>query len=278
VTRGCEGDSPLATRAGLGRLAGRTAVVVGGGASGPGIGNGRATAVVLAREGAAVVVVDINRAAAQDTAALVEAAGGTVTVVVADVTSATDCAAVVEQTVSRYGRLDILVNSVGVIGPPASVVDVDLTVWDDLMRVNVTAIVLMSRCAIPVMPADGAIVNLSSIAGLRESDRIAYSTAKAAIIGLTRTMAGQHGPAGIRVNAVCPGAVWTPLVTNGLPDDAALADLREARRVGNLLRTEGTGWDTAYLILFLVSDEARWITGQSIVVDGGMTMSYRVGS
>ena len=277
MTRGHEGDSPLGTRRGLGRLAGRTAVVVGGGASGPGIGNGRATAVVLAREGAAVAVVDINRAAARETVALVEAEGGTATAIAADVTSAGDCAAAVDETLSRYGHLDILVNSVGVIGPAASVVDVDLTGWDDLMRVNVKSIVLMSRCAIPVMPAGGAIVNLSSIAGFRESDRAAYSTAKAAVIGLTRTMAGQHGPAGIRVNAVCPGAVWTPLVTNDVSDDAALAGLREARRVGNLLRTEGTGWDTAYTILFLVSDEARWITGQSIVVDGGMTASYRVG-
>lgn len=271
-------ESPLAARDGLGRMRGKVAVVVGGGASGPGMGNGRATAVVLAREGAAVAVVDVDPAAAAETVQLIDAEAGTAVALTADVTVADACGAATEAVIARYGRVDVLVNSVGVVGPPSTVVDVDLDVWDRLLRVNLTSIVLMSRHAIPAMPPGSAIVNVSSIAAIRETDRPAYSAAKAAIIGLTRTMAGQHGPAGIRVNAVCPGSVWTPLVVNSLPDPAAAADVREERRVGNLLRTEGTGWDTAYATLFLAGAEARWITGQSIVVDGGMTASYRVGS
>jgi NAD(P)-dependent dehydrogenase (short-subunit alcohol dehydrogenase family) len=270
-------ESPLAARAGLGRLTGRVAVVVGGGASGSGVGNGRATAVVLAREGAMVAVVDIDPDAARETARLIEAESGTALVLVADATDDDQCRQAIGRVVASHGRVDILVHSVGVIGPPQSVVDLDPVEWDRLLAVNVRPIVLMSRSAIPVMPPGSSIVNFSSIAATRETDRPAYSAAKAAILGLTRTMAGQHGPAGIRVNAVCPGSVWTPLVENSIDDPAALADIRESRRVGNLLRVEGTGWDTAYTTVFLVSDEARWITGQSIVVDGGMTASYRVG-
>jgi NAD(P)-dependent dehydrogenase (short-subunit alcohol dehydrogenase family) len=279
VNRGNEGgpDAPLARRPGLGRVAGRTAIVVGGGSSGPGIGNGRAIAIVLAREGASVVVVDIDGGSAKRTVELIEAENGVASAVAADATSDAACRSVVESTVARYGSVDILVNSLGVMGPPASVVDIDPGVWDDILRVNLKPIMLMSRYAIPAMIGGGAIVNTSSVAGIRETDRAAYATAKAAITGLTTTMAGQHGPAGVRVNAVSPGAVWTPFVTNEVPDDEKLRRLREERRLGNLLQTEGTAWDTAYAALFLASDESRWITGQTLVVDAGMTSSYRKG-
>lgn len=268
-------ESALADRAGMGRLAGRTAIVSGGGSSGPGLGNGRATAIVLAREGAAVVVADLNGAAAAQTVDTIRSSGGTAVSIAADATSDVDCRGVVETAVREYGSVDILVNSIGVIGPPSSVVDVDVDIWDDMMKVNVKPIMLMSRHAIPAMTGGGTIVNVSSIAGIRVTERAAYAAAKGAVIGLTTTMAGQHGASGIRVNSVCPGAVWTPIATAGVDDEGELAALRESRQRANLLKTEGTGWDIAYAVLFFASDDSRWITGQTLVVDGGMTSSCR---
>lgn len=266
----------LATRRGYGRFAGKTAIVMGAGSSGPGIGNGRATAIALAREGATVVAADLNLDAARETTGLMNAeAGGRATAIAADATDGASCAEVLRTALELGGAVDILVNSIGVIGPPSSVVDVDLDHWDYMMRVNVKPIVMMSRHVIPAMTGGGSIVNLSSIAGIRVTERAAYAAAKGAVIGLTTTMAGQHGAAGIRVNSVCPGAAWTPIARGELSDPAEEHRLREARRLGNLLKQEGTGWDIAYAVLFFASDESRWITGQTLVVDGGMTSSCR---
>jgi NAD(P)-dependent dehydrogenase (short-subunit alcohol dehydrogenase family) len=265
----------LAERPGIGRLTGRTVIVSGGGSSGPGLGNGRASAIVLAREGAAVVVADINLAAAQETVAAIETAGGVAVAVAADATVDVQCRDVVTAAVDRFGRVDVLVNSIGVIGPPSSVVDVDPDLWDDMLRVNIKPIMLMSRHAIPAMRGGGSIVNLSSIAAIRVTERAAYAAAKGGVIALTTTMAGQHGAAGIRVNSVCPGAAWTPIATAGIDEPAELERLRDSRRRANLLHAEGAGWDIAYAVLFFATDESRWITGQTLVVDGGMTSSCR---
>jgi NAD(P)-dependent dehydrogenase (short-subunit alcohol dehydrogenase family) len=268
-------EAELASRRGYGRFTGKTAVVMGAGSSAPGIGNGRATAVALAREGANVIAADINLEAAQETAELIEREGGRVRAIRADATDDASCADVVASALAGADRIDVLVNSIGVIGPPSSVVDVDIDHWDYMMKVNVKPIMMMSRHVIPTMTGGGSIVNLSSIAGIRVTERAAYAAAKGAVIGLTTTMAGQHGAAGIRVNAVCPGAAWTPIATSEVGDPSQAERLREVRRQGNLLKQEGTGWDIAYAVLFFASDESRWITGQNLVVDGGMTSSCR---
>jgi NAD(P)-dependent dehydrogenase (short-subunit alcohol dehydrogenase family) len=251
-------------------LAGQVAIVTGAGSRGPGIGNGRAAAVLLADAGANVVVVDSLLENLAVTCQLIEERGGSFMPVIADVSTLDGCAAVVHQAVSAYGRLDVLVNNVGVGGPPGSVVDVDLNAWDSCLRVNVTSMLLMARCAIPEMRAagSGTIINLSSVAGLLGGHpHVAYSTTKAAIVGLTRTMAATHALEGIRVNAIAPGMVYTPMIQGpGFSDSE-----RELRRMAAPLETEGTGWDVGAAVVFLASPAARWITGVILPVDAGLT-------
>lgn len=251
-------------------LKGKVAVVTGGGSQGPGIGNGRAISVLLAEAGAHVVVVDLHAEHMLDTEKLIRERGGDCITVAADVSRSDECARVVALAVARWGRLDVLVNNVGILGPTGTVVDVDLDAWDRCVQVNLTSMLLMSRHAIPHMreAGGGAIVNMSSAAGLLASyPHVAYSTTKGAITNLTRSMAASHGPDGVRVNAIAPGPVFTPMRTvEGLSD----AD-RERRRTMNPLQTEGTGWDVGHAALFLVSDKARWITGVMLPVDAGVT-------
>jgi NAD(P)-dependent dehydrogenase (short-subunit alcohol dehydrogenase family) len=249
-------------------LDGKVAIVTGAGSQGPGIGNGRAAAVLLARAGARVALVDIAVDSLRETGELIDKQGGEWLAVTGDVSDAAACAGVVERVVGRFGGLNILVNNVGILGPPGTVVDLDLAGWEQCLRVNVTSMVLMSRFAIPHLRAagGGSIVNMSSVAGLVGGlPMLAYSASKGAINSLTRTMACQHGPENIRVNAVAPGFVYTPMV-GGL----SAAD-RETRRLAAPLRTEGTGWDVGRAVVYLVSDDARWITGTILPVDGGLT-------
>lgn len=263
-------DSPLAELPGRGRLAGAVAIVAGSGSSGEGMSNGRATAVVLARESAHVVVVDKDPASAARTVELIGRAGGSAASVQADVTQEADCARAVAAAAQRTGRVDILVNCVGVTGERSTVVGTDVAAWELGMRVNVLSAALMSKHAIALIPRGGAIVNLTSLAGRRATDRVVYCATKSALSGLTVAMAGQHGPDGIRVNAVCPGSVWTPLAAAAYAD-ADQSEIRTSRVASNPLRSEGTGWDTGYAVLFLVSPESRWITGQTLTVDGGLS-------
>jgi NAD(P)-dependent dehydrogenase (short-subunit alcohol dehydrogenase family) len=257
--------------AGTGRLAGKIAIVTGAGSRAPGgIGNGRATAVLFAREGACVTLVDAVPAWVEETRQLIEAEGGESLVVEADVTDGEACRRAVQRTVERWGGLDILVNNVGISGPPGSAVEVDANEWDRGLRVNVTSMMLMAKYAIPALRVrgGGAIINLASVAGLVGGHpRLLYATSKGAIVQLTRAMAAQHGLEGIRVNAVAPGMVYTPMVYAG----GMTEDMREARRRRSLLQTEGSGWDVGYAVLFLASDEARWITGVVLPVDAGAT-------
>lgn len=251
-------------------LAGRVAIVTGGGSRGEGIGNGRAAAILLARSGARVLVVDREPAPAEATVAAIVAEGGTAAAFAVDVTDEASCTAMVAAAVERWGRLDVLDNNVG-IGSRGSVVDEDPARWQRVMEVNVTSMVLASRAAIPAMRATaggGSIVNVSSISALRPRGLTAYSTSKGAVIALTRAMAVDHGPEGIRVNCVAPGPVYTPMVAGAGMAEAA----RAARRSASLLGTEGTGWDIGQAVRFLASDRARWITGQVLVVDGGVTL------
>jgi NAD(P)-dependent dehydrogenase (short-subunit alcohol dehydrogenase family) len=251
-------------------LAGKVAVVTGGGALEDGIGNGRAAAILLARAGARVFVVDLERERAERTVAMIAAEGGTAAAFVADITDEAQARAMVEAVLERFGRLDCLDNNVG-IGGRGSVVEMNPESWRRVMQVNVDSMFLASRHAIPAMnqtAGGGAIVNVSSISALRPRGLTAYSTSKGAVIALTRAMAVDHGPDGIRVNCVAPGPVYTPMVYARQMTAAG----REARRKASVLGIEGTGWDIGRAVRFLLSTEARYITGQTLVVDGGATL------
>jgi NAD(P)-dependent dehydrogenase (short-subunit alcohol dehydrogenase family) len=251
-------------------LTGKVAIVTGGGAAEDGIGNGRAAALLLARAGARVVVVDRDVALAQRTVELIQTGGGQAIAVEGDVTRAADCASMVAAALDRFGRLDFLDNNVG-IGSRGSVVDEREESWRRVMEVNVDSMFLAAKHAIPAMrrTGGGAIVNVSSISALRPRGLTAYSVSKGAVIALTRAMAVDHGPEGIRVNCVAPGPVYTPMVYQRGMSDAA----RERRRKASVLRIEGTGWDVGHAVRFLLSDHARYITGQTLVVDGGTTLT-----
>ncbi len=251
-------------------LAGKVAVVTGGGAAGEGIGNGRAAAILLAKGGARVVVVDREVGLAKRTVEMIEAAGGEAVAVAADVTRTADCAAVVAAALDRFGRLDLLDNNVG-IGSRGTVLDETEEHWRQVMQVNVDSMFLMAKHAIPAMrrAGGGAIVNVSSISALRPRGLTVYSVSKGAVIALTQAMAVDHGREGIRVNCVAPGPVYTPMVYAGGMSDAA----RARRRGASVLGIEGTGWDIGHAVRFLLSDYARYITGHVLVVDGGTTLT-----
>ena len=253
-----------------GRLERKVAIVTGAGSRGEGIGNGRAAAIVFAREGARVLLVDRVRAAAEETQSMIGAEGGECAVLEADVTRPEDCRAMVADAVARWGKFDILQNNVG-IGSSGLVPDVTLEDWERVMRVNVTAMMLASQAAIPAMIAGGggAIVNISSIAAWRPRGLTPYATSKGAVEALTRGLAADHARDGIRVNCIEPGPVYTPMVA-GMSDE-----VRERRRKASPLGIEGSGWDIAYASLFLVSDEARYITGVVLPVDGGVLLTAR---
>ncbi len=252
------------------RLEGKVAIVTGAGSRAEGIGNGRAAAVLFAREGARVLLVDQQAEAAERTLAMIRAEGGEAAIFAADVTRTADCRAMVEEAVRRWGRLDVLDNNVG-IGGRGTVVDVDEVEWERVMRVNVTGMMLASKHAIPAMAVGGggAIVNISSISALRPRGLTPYSASKGAVIALTRAMAVDHAAQGIRVNCIAPGPVYTPMVYAGGMSD----ELRERRRRASPLGVEGSGWDVGYAALFLASDEARYITGVVLPVDGGVTLT-----
>jgi NAD(P)-dependent dehydrogenase (short-subunit alcohol dehydrogenase family) len=252
------------------RLAGKVAIVTGAGSRADGIGNGRASAILLARHGAKVALIDTVRAWAEATARMIEAKKGDCVVLEADVTVPEACAGAVKSTVERWGRLDILVNNVGIGGPRGTAVEVDPEAWDKAMRVNVTSMMLMAKYAIPEMRklGGGAIVNIASVAGLAGGHpNLLYPTSKGAVVQLTRAMAAQHGTEGIRVNCIAPGMVYTPMVYAA----GMSPELRDARRRRSLLKTEGTGWDVGNGVLYLVSDEARWVTGVILPIDAGAT-------
>jgi NAD(P)-dependent dehydrogenase (short-subunit alcohol dehydrogenase family) len=251
-------------------LAGKVAIVTGGGAAGTGIGNGRAAAILLARAGTRVIVVDKALDLADKTVAMIKDDGGEAVALEADLTRDEDCAAMVRTALDRFGRLDFLDNNVG-IGSRGSVVDETQENWRRVMQVNVETMFLASKHAIPAMirGGGGAIVNVSSISALRPRGLTVYSASKGAVIALTRAMAVDHGRDGVRVNCVAPGPMYTPMVyERGMSPEA-----RERRRRASTLQIEGTGWDIGQAVRFLLSDHARYITGQTLVVDGGATLS-----
>ena len=257
-----------------GRLAGKVAIVAGGGASGPVIGNGQATAIAFARQGAKVICADAVLERAQATVDVIGAEGGTAFALRADVSQAADCKSMVDAALARFGRLDILDNNVG-ISVRADVLEVTEEEWDRVMAVNVKSIVLAAKYAIPAMKkaGGGSIINISSVAGVRANQSTPYSTSKAAVIGLTRSMAGDHGRDGIRVNCILPGLIYGPMTAPRMDEE-----IRRKRREAGALGTEGTGWDVANAAVFLASDESRWITGIALPVDAGfLVMSPTTG-
>lgn len=249
-------------------LKGKVAIVTGAGSRGDGIGNGRAAAILLAREGAKVALIDQTVAWAEATKAMIDKEGGTSVVVSADVADQASCAAAVKTIVDAWGRVDALVNNVGIGGPIGNAVEVDPEAWDAAMRINVTSMMLMAKYAIPEMRKQGAgaIVNIASIDGLRGGNpSLFYSASKGAVVNMTRSMASHHGPENIRVNCIAPGYVYTPMVAvGGMPDE-----LRAARRKNTLLQIEGTGWDIGNGVVYLVSDQSRWVTGIVLSIDAG---------
>jgi NAD(P)-dependent dehydrogenase (short-subunit alcohol dehydrogenase family) len=263
------------------RVEGKVAIVTGGGqVHGPGVGTGRASALLLAHHGADVVLVDREPERAEVTRKQIEADGGRATVVAGDVTRPDDCARMVQTAVDEYGGLDILVNNVGV-STPGTILDHTEEIWDQMLDVNLKSVFLVSRPAIPEMVrrGGGSIVNISSIGALRSIGFPAYSAAKAGMIALAREMAGQHGPDGIRVNVVVPGNIQTPRnlgTTAKLGRSLEESAMRptEVLPLGRVAR--GTGWDIAYAVLFFASDESTWMTGQVLAADGGASVTNPV--
>jgi NAD(P)-dependent dehydrogenase (short-subunit alcohol dehydrogenase family) len=263
-----------------GRLAGKTALVVGAGSIGPGWGNGKATAALFAREGARVMCVDVNEAAAQETAQLIASEGGTAEALQADASSSADVERVVARCLERFDRIDILDNNVG-IAEVGGVVEVSEAVWDRVFAVNLKSCFLAMKHVIPIMERQGggSIVNISSVASIRYVGIVyaTYYASKAAMNHLTRTTAAQYAAKNIRVNAILPGLMKTPMVEKsaglarsyGEGDVEAMWRARDAQvPMGHM----GDAWDVANAALFLASDESRYVTGVELVVDGGLTL------
>ncbi|MGX7678940.1 SDR family NAD(P)-dependent oxidoreductase [Jatrophihabitans sp. DSM 45814] len=248
------------------RLAGKVAIVSGAGFDGEFLGTGAATAILFAAQGARVGLIDISADRAEHTLASIAEFGGEAVVAVADVSDAAGCVAAVGQTITHFGRLDILINNAA-IAAGGSVVDIDPDVWNRVVDINLNGVMRMSRAAIPALRAagGGSIVNLSSIAGTRGLGTSAYAAAKGGVIGLTADMAYSHGREGIRVNCIVPGHLHTPMGYGGDPE------VREARRRSGMLGTEGNAWDVAWAAVFFASDESRWVTATQLPVDAGTT-------
>jgi len=268
---------------GRNRLEGKVALVVGGGAIGPGWGNGKAAAVLYAREGARVLVVDSRKEAADDTVGIIRNAGGEATSFAADATDEDAVAGYVQACVEAYGRVDVLHNNVGGQGTGRTLKTITVADWNATLARNLTSAMLSCRAVVPIMEAQGggSIVNISSISSLRHLNvpTAVYAAAKGGLNEFTKNIALQHAPQGIRANCVLPGYIDTPFIQRkigGRPNYEIKGftnadDYRAARDKIIPLRRMGTAWDVAYACLFLASDESAYITATTIVVDGGVT-------
>jgi NAD(P)-dependent dehydrogenase (short-subunit alcohol dehydrogenase family) len=259
------------------RLAGKVAVVVGAGQTpGETIGNGRATAVLFAREGARVVAVDRRIESAAETVAMIEAEGGTATAFEADATRESDCEALMHAAVELGGRIDVLHNNVGIGGGDAGPAHVEEEAWDHIIAVNLKSVVLPCKHVLPVMreQRSGSIINISSAAAVCSTGIVAYRTSKAGVNAYTQSLAIGNAKYGIRANVIMPGLMNTPMAIEGISAARGTSreDLIRARDAIVPLRAKmGTAWDVAYAALFLASDEAAFITGVALPVDGGQT-------
>ena len=264
-----------------GRLAGKVAVVVGAGQTpGATIGNGRATALCFAREGARVLLVDRRHDSAEETGELIAAEGGESAVFEADVTQEDDCRGIARACVDVFGRIDVLQNNVGIGGGDAGPTSLTEEAWDAILDTNLKSVFLTCKHVLPVMreQGGGVITNISSVAAVCSVGIVAYKTSKAGVNAFTHALAIGNAPHGIRVNAIMPGLMNTPMAIEGISE--ALGVEREALIAQRdalvpLRGGMGTAWDVAYASLFLASDEARFITGAILPVDGGQ--SARIG-
>jgi NAD(P)-dependent dehydrogenase (short-subunit alcohol dehydrogenase family) len=263
------------------RLEGKVAIVVGAGQTpGDTIGNGRATAILFAREGARLLLVDSNYESALDTQKQIEAEGGQCIALKADVTRENQCRAFVEAAVQAYGRIDVLHNNVGIGAGDDEVLNITEESWDRIMSVNLKGMFLSSRSALPVMreQRSGSIINISSIAAVCSANIVAYKVSKAGVNALTHQLALQNAKYNIRVNAIMPGLMNTPMAiegiskSRGIPKEELIKQRDSSVPLGGKM---GTAWDVAYAALFLASDEAKFITGVMLPVDGGQ--SARIG-
>ncbi|MET9290460.1 SDR family NAD(P)-dependent oxidoreductase [Streptomyces sp. NPDC003077] len=251
----------------MARLKDKVAVITGAGS-----GIGRSAAQLMSREGARVVVADHNSPAAEETAALIEAAGGRALPVTVDVTDEGSIADMINAATDEFGALHILCNHVGGTNPRTDLdlLRMDLDEFDRAVTLNVRSTLLGTRHAIPHMirAGGGSIINTASVAALvGDVLQTSYGAVKAAVVSLTKSIATQYGPQNVRCNAIAPGAVMTPALANNLPTDVI-----EALKQGNALPYLGTPDDIGHTMVFLASDESRYLTGQLLVVDGGMTM------
>ena len=264
----------------MNRLKGKTAVVVGAGSIGPGWGNGKATAVTFAREGAQVFCVDRNGAAAEETVNIIKSEGGKAAAFTADVSRASDVEAMVAACIKAYGRIDVLDNNVG-IAEMGNVVEVSEAEWDRVFAVNLKSAFLAMKHVIPIMQKQGggSIINISSIASIRHLgiSYVSYNASKAAMNMMTRTTAVQFAKDHVRVNAILPGLMKTPMVEHsaGLASSYAAGDVEamwRARDAQVPMGHMGDAWDVANAALFLASDESKYVTGIELIVDGGITV------
>lgn len=257
------------------RLEGKVAIVTGAGQTpGDTIGNGRAISLVFARAGARVMLVDLHLDSAQETQSMVEREGGESIAWGADVIRAEDCRRMAEKCSETYGRIDILVNNVGVGGEDRGPVELKEEVWDRIFRINLKSMFLTCKYVLPYMEmqGNGSIVNISSVAAVCAVSMLAYKTSKAGVNALSHSIAMQYAGKGIRVNTIMPGLMNTPMAIEGISRLRGIQkeDLIKARnRRVPLKGGMGSGWDTAYAALFLASDEARFITSANLPVDGG---------
>jgi NAD(P)-dependent dehydrogenase (short-subunit alcohol dehydrogenase family) len=265
-----------------GRLQGKFAIIAGAGqTAGETIGNGRAMALLFAREGAQVLCVDRDLASAAETVAMIAKEGGVAASFQADVSRDADCASIIAEAKSRWGRIDILVNNVGIGGGgdgPAH--RADEQAFDRILTVNLKSAWMTIKHVIPMMRGQGggSIVNISSLASLSGGNQVAYEVSKAGMNRLTTSVANANASHGVRCNAVLPGLMDTPMAISGIAAaiGSTTSAVRETRNARVPLRGKmGTAWDTAHAALFLASDEANFITGVLLPVDGGM--SARVG-
>lgn len=253
------------------RLADKVTIITGGGG-----GMGRVAARMFAAEGAKVVVAEYSEAAGAETVERIRGAGGTASFVKVDVIKEADAKAMVDHAVATYGRLDCLYNNAGIM-PEAdhSVTDTEVDVWDQVMAVNVRGVFLGCKYAIPAMEAagGGSIINIASFVAILGCSvpQDAYTASKGAVLSLTRSLAVQFGPKGIRTNAICPGPVETPLLMDWLLKDEAAKQLRLGR---NPTGRFGKPEEIVHMAVYLASDESRWTNGASLVVDGGITVNY----
>ncbi|KAI2467592.1 NAD(P)-binding protein [Annulohypoxylon bovei var. microspora] len=258
-------------------LTGKVAIVTGAGCEGDGLGNGRAISILLAEDGASVICADLNPTWAENTSAMIRSEGkGDSVSCQADVTIPTECQNIVDVALSKFGRIDILVNNVGIMGAKGTATEFDLDQWRRGLEINVTSMANMVKVAVPEMRKNceslgqirGSIVNMGSVAGLvGGTPHLLYPTSKGAVLNMTRAMAAHHASDGIRVNCVCPGMLYTPMMySKGMSPET-----RASRRNRSLLRTEGNAWDCATTVRFLASEQSRWITGSVLTVDAGAT-------